>query len=341
MPDLPARPDLEQPRRQAKELLRAAKSGDVRALARVRAVSDRLTLASAQLAIAREYGFPSWPKLKSEIERREILNGRDLERLGRLLADEPALATAAMEHWCDHGGGVAPLNYIAMIRFDSPRLGLPRDLPGTGQIATALLAAGAPADGQPGDDETPLMTAASYGDADVARALIAAGAELDATAAPNAGGVPGGSALLHAAVFGMTDVLDLLVVAGARIRSVEEAAAAGDISGWLTAETPFQVRVRALVMAADHQRLDVIDQLVDAGTPVDAVDEAFGRHALRTAAQHGRPRSVQRLLAHRADPDLHDEDGRTALELCRPEHRYLSHPGHDEVEAILRPLTSS
>ena len=77
--------------------------------------------------------------------------------------------------------------------------------------------------------ETPLITAASYGDADVARELIAAGADLEALAAPDAGGVPGGTALLHAAVFGMTPVLDVLVAAGARIRGIEEAAAAGDL----------------------------------------------------------------------------------------------------------------
>jgi ankyrin repeat protein len=71
-----------------------------------------------------------------------------------------------------------------------------------GAVAGALLAAGAPVDGPPGDRETPLITAASYGDAEVARVLIEAGADLEATAAPNAGGVPGGTALEHAAVFG-------------------------------------------------------------------------------------------------------------------------------------------
>ena len=76
----------------------------------------------------------------------------------------------------------------------------------------------------------PLITAASYGDADVARELIAAGADLEAVAAPDAGGVPGGTALLHAAVFGMTPVLDVLVAAGARVRGIEEAAAAGDLA---------------------------------------------------------------------------------------------------------------
>lgn len=183
------------------------------------------------------------------------------------------------------------------------------------------------------------MTAASYGDLDVARVLIQAGADLDARAAPDAGGVPGGTALMHAAVFGMTDVVDLLAAAGGRSHGIESAAAVGDITGWLAFDTPVQARLRALTFAADHQRLAVIDQLIDADTPVDAVDEMFGRQALRLAAQDGRPRSVRRLLDHGADPRLWDEDGHTALDLCQPAYRYLSNPGHDEVDAILRPLT--
>ena len=54
MPDLPAQPDLGQLRNQAKELLRSAKDGENDARARIRAVSDRTTLATAQLALARE-----------------------------------------------------------------------------------------------------------------------------------------------------------------------------------------------------------------------------------------------------------------------------------------------
>jgi uncharacterized protein len=59
MPQLPDRPDLDQLRRQARELQRAAASGDPRALDRVHAVSPRVTLSAAQLALARDYGFPS------------------------------------------------------------------------------------------------------------------------------------------------------------------------------------------------------------------------------------------------------------------------------------------
>jgi ankyrin repeat protein len=340
MPTLPPQSDLEQLRHQAKDLLRATRGGETGASERIRAVSDRPTLAAAQLAIARGYGFSSWPKLKTEVERRMILNDRDLGRLARLLADNPGLASSKLVHWRDHPRGAEPLGYIAMPRFDSPRLGLPRDLPGTDEVARALLAAGAPVDGHPGDPETPLITAASYGDADVARVLIEAGADLEARAAPDAGGVPGGTALLHAAVFGMTDVLDLLVAAGAKVRGIEEAAAAGSLDGWLTPETALEARIRALVMAADHQRLDVMDRLVEAGAPVDAVDREFGRQALRLAAQNGRPAAVRRLLAHGADPNLRDADGRTALDLCRPAHRHLDGPGHEEVAAILEPLTA-
>jgi uncharacterized protein len=336
MPDLPARPDLDQLRNQAKDLLQAAKGGDGEALNRIRAVSERVTLASAQLALAREYGFPSWPKLKLEVERREIIDERDVARLTALLSEDPALATSSMEHWCDHPKGASPLGYTAMLRYDTAE-GAWRNVSGTGAIARLLLEKGAPVDGEPGEQETPLITAASYGDAEVARVLIEAGADLEATASQDAGGVPGGTALLHAAVFGMTEVVDVLVEAGARVHGVEEAAAAGDVTGWLTPETPPDALVRALVMSADHQRLDVIDQLIAAGTPVDAVDPVFGGHPLRQAAGNGRPASVRRLLDHGADPNVRDERGRTPLDLCREGDG----PRRHEVEAILAPLTNA
>jgi uncharacterized protein len=335
MADLPARPDLDQLRRQAKDLLRAARRGDPDAVARINAAGERIILSSAQLALAREYGFASWAGLKLEVERRDILNSRDLSRLARLLAEHPELATAKMEHWCDHKLGADPLGYMAMLRFDHARLGLPAELPGTGAAAKALIGAGAPVDGHPGDLETPLITAASYGDAGVAKVLIDAGADIEAVSAPD-GGIPSRTALAHAAVFGMTKVVDVLVAAGAKIPSLEMAAAAGDITGWPLARFTHQSRIRALVFAADHQRLDVIDQLIEAGTPVNEADAEWERLPLHTAAGNGRAASVRRLLAHGADPNLHDpRHHRTPLEECQP----ADSPGHREVEAILRPLT--
>jgi ClpX C4-type zinc finger len=68
--ELPARADLPQLRRRAKELLAAAAGGDLSAAARIGAFDPRLILASAQLAVAREYGFASWRRLVAEVERR-------------------------------------------------------------------------------------------------------------------------------------------------------------------------------------------------------------------------------------------------------------------------------
>jgi len=73
---LPARPSLEQLRKQAKHLLREFRAGDASASRRVRAVLPRvidgasaLALADAQFVLAREYGFQSWAALVHHVER--------------------------------------------------------------------------------------------------------------------------------------------------------------------------------------------------------------------------------------------------------------------------------
>lgn len=72
-------------------------------------MSDRLVLASAQLAVAREYGFPSWVRLTAEVERRRVLDAGDVAGLRALLAGQPELAGARLEHWCDHRLGADTL----------------------------------------------------------------------------------------------------------------------------------------------------------------------------------------------------------------------------------------
>ena len=67
----PSRPDLDQLRRRAKDLAKAAREGEPAALARLadyRRPGAPITLALAQLALAREYGFPSWPRLREAVE---------------------------------------------------------------------------------------------------------------------------------------------------------------------------------------------------------------------------------------------------------------------------------
>lgn len=66
---LPAQPSLEQQKKRARELLNAAQSGDPQALRRFSAIgATKPSLHMAQLAIAREDGFSSWPKLKAHID---------------------------------------------------------------------------------------------------------------------------------------------------------------------------------------------------------------------------------------------------------------------------------
>ena len=78
---LPDRPNLDQLKNQAKDLLKGHNARDPEALRRIQAnhprlgassaheiQASRVTLSGAQLVIAREYGFASWPKLKAHVE---------------------------------------------------------------------------------------------------------------------------------------------------------------------------------------------------------------------------------------------------------------------------------
>jgi hypothetical protein len=58
--------NLEQLRKQAKELVRAARAGEADALARLGAREP--ILARARLVLAREDGYPSWPALVMAVE---------------------------------------------------------------------------------------------------------------------------------------------------------------------------------------------------------------------------------------------------------------------------------
>ena len=91
--------NLEQQRKLAKDLIRAARAGDAAALARISAVRPDagtvprpLTLADAQLALAREGGFESWPKLVADLQERDVkafcdaIGHGDVPDVQRLLA---------------------------------------------------------------------------------------------------------------------------------------------------------------------------------------------------------------------------------------------------------------
>ncbi|HKN97493.1 MAG TPA: hypothetical protein VJX10_10285, partial [Pseudonocardiaceae bacterium] len=102
---LPDRPDLAQLRRQAKELRDAARGGDADAVARFARQHrpDAVSLAAAQLVIAREHGFSSWPTLKAAVLARHAVSeflaasveGRPRQAADALRAD-PGIAERSL-----------------------------------------------------------------------------------------------------------------------------------------------------------------------------------------------------------------------------------------------------
>src|SRR5262249_33159938 len=116
---LPERPNLEQLKRQAKDLLHSARAHDRSALARFRilpSVAHRadaalertpVALHDAQSVVAREHGFDSWNGLRERVEELnfefgaaveqfiEAATDRRRDRAGRLLALHPGIASAS------------------------------------------------------------------------------------------------------------------------------------------------------------------------------------------------------------------------------------------------------
>src|SRR5205814_9627266 len=101
-------PPLESLRTQAKRLARDIAAGDAGATARARAqlpdVGLPLSQRSAQLVLAREYGYAGWQDLTAAVSKRlgqglewaasqarRAIHDNDVERLKQLLAEYPAL----------------------------------------------------------------------------------------------------------------------------------------------------------------------------------------------------------------------------------------------------------
>jgi len=92
---LPERADIRQLRTQAKELLRSLQTGGTQAEGINPATAK---LADAQLLIARQYGFESWPKLVDKVETpvlleklRNAIEAGDAQELEKLLKAKPGL----------------------------------------------------------------------------------------------------------------------------------------------------------------------------------------------------------------------------------------------------------
>lgn len=126
---LPKQPDLNQLKTQAKELQRSYAAGEAETIAEVAQVfrpptEGGLTLAQAQLALARQYGFQSWPKLKAHVDgmTRENLvahvQAGDTLEVGRMLNRRPEMVDACT------GQGEQRLIHLAVLNQDAAMLRL-------------------------------------------------------------------------------------------------------------------------------------------------------------------------------------------------------------------------
>jgi ankyrin repeat protein len=114
-------PDLEQLKRQAKELLEAYRASQPEAIDEVNAyhrtaTAETFALHDAQFVLARSYGFESWPKLKAAVDGvtgarlHEAVEGGDLQTVRELLTRRPEMV--------NFGRGEMNSLHMAVLRRD-------------------------------------------------------------------------------------------------------------------------------------------------------------------------------------------------------------------------------
>ena len=280
---LPEHPDLDQARRRAKELLRAARAGDARALTRLGAVSAPLTLAGAQLAMAREFGQPSWKALVCEIEARNASISENVIRFlrssvnlqisqaARMLHEDPSLADSGFPAAVVLGDAG---RVQAELRRD-PGAAARIDL-GTGWGALHLACA----------SRFHLDPARAPGLAEVTRLLLDAGADLDGKSTRRRCWRPLECAVTSANSSRNNEpIIRLLLDRGAPVRS--------------------ETLLASLYAAGGTWCLELLTESA-AGAP-----ELF-TEALVEAVAEAHREAVAILLAAGADPDASGPDGRSA-----------------------------
>lgn len=346
-PQFPARPNLEQLKHQAKDLLRAARAHDPAALARFRtlpalaAVSDAAfattppALHDAQSVLAREHGFPSWNALRERVEELTLeFDGavawftrssveRRLGRAERVLALFPDLVAKNFHAALVFGDAAVVEKHLAAAPSLATRRGGPLDWEpllyvahsawasknsaGLLAIARRLLALGA----------NPNASHPFQGDASQPlSALYAAACESRQAALAQllleAGANPNdGECVYHAAENGDAAMLDLLVAHGAASDG-----GAGS-ARWTNTPLYFILGHRAGSARDAEIRRGAAWLLAHGANPNRVCyPEKSGETPLHAAARNWDAAMIDLLLAYGADPHVPRRDGRTALTLA-------------------------
>jgi Ankyrin repeats (3 copies) len=322
---LPSDPDLEHLKHQAKDLMRARQAATPEACQRIREFHPRFrsapdeaiarapfALSDAQLTIARERGFSSWPKLRSYVLnddrddlslpkherirdplfRRavDLMDAGDENDLRALLREHPGLArervTLEGSNYFTHP---ALLEFVA--ENPTRRGRLPQNI---AAIAKIVLDAGGTVDRASVNAALALAASSSVAhECGVQRALIDVLCD---------GGADPDTALLPALYYGMFDGVDALMQRGAR-DDLAVAAATGRVADAraLLAAAGDETRQRALALAAQFGHLEIVRMLLEAGEDPNRYSPPGGHsHAtpLHQAALAGHD-AVARLLVER------------------------------------------
>ncbi len=298
---LPARASLEYLKKLAKDRLRDLRRADPRA-----------KLATALLAVAQDYGFPSWRALKAELDQRQqqevarffaACARGDVDVLRSLLLSDSRMARVSNPH-APHQGWTG---------LHSAAKG------GHLQAVRLLVEHGAdPNAREAGDNTYPLHWAAAHAHLEVVRALLDSGGdvhgvgdvhELDVIGWATFYRAPGDDpAQMDAA---RLELVGLLLERGAR-HHIFSAVSVGEpgLIQELVEQNPdaldrrlsrFERGLTPLHFAISRKRYDIVELLIELGADLEATDMS-GQTALAAAMLRGDREATSRLHAAGAKP---------------------------------------
>lgn len=299
---LPERPSLEHLKKQAKDLLRAARAGEASAIARFAAVSRdtktprdvvrALTLASAQHSVALEYGFISWSSLKDEVQlrRAQLLRSEGLPEERGLRLE--LLRAAIVEHDTEAVRVLLELDSsLALGNSEIHPLGvaLEADLP---SMVDLLADAGAPLEPSSPYPHTAFSWAITLGALRGAQRLAERGVQVDLWCAAGLGNVERVRCFFDA---------EGKPVPGASRHGATRYDADSKVLPKPPSD-PIELISDALYIACRNGQLDVARVLLEHGAD-PGLEGFFAAPALHWAAFSGNAALVQLLLAHGANPE--------------------------------------
>lgn len=353
---LPSNPNLEHLKYQAKDLLKGYAARDPGVAQRIREFhphfngstdarifDTQLSLSDAQLAIAREYGFPSWARLKAHIEKPTLANQLNLPHHERIEdapfrhavnlidAGEAAGLRAYLrkhpnlvhQHVVFEGG-----NYFrnpTLLEFVAENPVRHGTLPGNiVEVTRVILDAGVERDAL---NETLMLVSTGSVPRECRVQLPLIDLLCDRGADP-------GSAIHATALHGEFEAVNALIRRGARI-DLPVAAALGRINAFrrLLPTAGSEDRHLALALASQFGHVEIVRLLLDAGEDPNRYNPVGGHShttPLHQAAGEGYDELVQLLIERGARTDLKD-----VLWQATPAD-WARYGGRTELEAYLR-----